>query len=64
MTSVRVYPHNDLLNLAFYQRETINTKVQSRIEDAISLDCPSCIISLAFATEAIANLAVHRKIPN
>lgn len=62
MARVRVYPHNDLLNLAHYQRETINNKLAAGIEDAISLDCLSCIISMAFAVEALVNVVGHQKV--
>lgn len=62
MARVRVYPHNDLLNLAHYQREVINDKVAQGVEDAISLDCLSCIISMAFSVEAIVNFVGHQKV--
>lgn len=51
-----IYPHNDLLNLADYHRETIKRKVSEDIDDAIALDCMSCIIALAFSVEALINL--------
>lgn len=59
---VRVYPHNDLFNLAHYQREVINNKVAESIEDALGLDCLSCLISLAFTVEALVNFVGHKKI--
>jgi len=62
MAKVRVYPHNDLLNLAHYQREVINGKVTAGIEDAIPLDCLSCIISMAFSVEAIVNFVGHQRV--
>lgn len=52
----RVYPHNDLLNLAYYHRQIIEKKVADGESDAIALDCMSCLIALAFSVEAIANL--------
>lgn len=52
----RVYPHNDLLNLAHYHREVIEKKETDGIREAIALDCMSCLITLAFSVEAIANL--------
>jgi len=61
---VRVYPHNDLFNLASYQRETINKKVHEGNEYAINLGCQACLISLAFATEALVNFVGHMKIDN
>jgi len=62
MARVRVYPHNDLLNLAHYQRETINNKVAEGIKEAISLDCLSCIVSMAFAVEALVNFVGHQRV--
>jgi len=59
---VRVFPHNDLLNLAHYQRETINKKVEDGIEDALALDCTGCLISLAFSVEALVNLIGHKRV--
>ena len=52
---ISIYPHNDLFNLAHYHCETINRKVCEGVEDAISLDCMSCLIALAFAIEALVN---------
>ena len=59
---IRVYPHNDLLNLAHYQREVINNKESEGIEDALALDCLSCLISLAFSVEALVNFVGQKKI--
>ena len=59
---VRVYPHNDLFNLAHYQRELINQKVAEGIEDALSLDCMSCLISLAFTVEALINFIGYKRV--
>lgn len=61
---VKVYPHNDLFNLAHYQRELINQKVADEIEDALALDCMSCLISLAFAVEALINFVGHKRVPD
>jgi len=52
---VHVYPHNDLLNLAHYHHQIINRKVNESIEDAVALDCMSCIVALAFSVEALIN---------
>ena len=52
---VRVYPHNDLLNLAHYHRSVINGKIENGEQDALSLDCMSCIIALSFGVEAFIN---------
>jgi len=60
---IRVYPHNDLFNLAHYQREVVNNKESEGVEDALKLDCLSCLISLAFSVEALVNNFVgHKKI--
>lgn len=59
---IRVYPHNNLLNLAHYQREVINNKESEGIEDALALDCLSCLISLAFSVEALVNFVGQKKI--
>jgi hypothetical protein len=59
---LRVYPHNDLLNLAHYQLEVINNKKSTGVEDALGLDCMSCLISLAFSVEALINFVGHKKI--
>lgn len=55
MARVRVYPHNDLMNLAHYQRKTIRSKLTAGEEDALALDCLSCLIFLAFSVEALVN---------
>lgn len=52
---VYVLPHNDLLNLAFYHRETINRKLKEGVDEALALDCMSCIIALSFSVEALIN---------
>ncbi|WP_325890997.1 hypothetical protein [Grimontia sp. NTOU-MAR1] len=62
MARVRVYPHNDLMNLAHYQRETIRNKVAADEEDAVALDCLSCLVSLAFSVEAIVNLVGTKRV--
>ncbi|EKO3573764.1 hypothetical protein P0E94_003474 [Vibrio metschnikovii] len=59
---VRVYPHNDLMNLAHYQRETIRAKVANEDRDGIKLDCLSCLISLAFSVEALVNFVGYKKV--
>lgn len=63
MAKVRVYPHNDLLNLAHYQLEVINDKLAHGVEEAISLDCLGCIISMAFSVEANVNFVGCQKVP-
>jgi len=59
---VKIYPHNDLFNLAHYQREVINSKKAKGVKDAIGLDCLGCLISLAFTVEALVNFVGHKKI--
>lgn len=59
---VRVYPHNDLFNLAHYQKGVINNKVEQGVEDALSLDCLSCLISLAFTVEALVNFVGNKRV--
>ncbi|SHG07896.1 hypothetical protein [Vibrio gazogenes] len=60
---VKVYPHNDLLNLAHFQRETIRKKLADENLDGIKLDCLSCLVSLAFSVEALVNFVGYKKIP-
>ena len=59
---VSVYPHNDLLNLAHYQIEKINKKVEKGDQDGISLDCMSAIIAMAFSVEAVINLVGRKRV--
>lgn len=59
---VRVYPHNDLFNLAHYQRGVINQKVSDGNNDALSLDCMSSLIALAFSIEAPVNFVGHKRV--
>lgn len=59
---VRHYPHNDLLNLAHYHREVINSKVAQDSVDGLALDCTSCLIALAFGVEALINFVGARKV--
>ncbi len=61
---IQIYPHNDLFNLAYYQREIINKKIKDGIEEALGLDCMSCLISLAFTTEALVNFVGKKRVPN
>ncbi|EHZ2903907.1 hypothetical protein M5225_004634 [Vibrio vulnificus] len=59
---VKVYPHNDLMNLAHFQLKTIRTKIANEDSDGIKLDCLSCLISLAFSVEALVNFVGHKKL--
>ncbi|MEZ9627800.1 hypothetical protein [Aliivibrio fischeri] len=61
---IRVYPHNDLFNLAHYQREGIRNKLNNGDKNGLKLDCLSCLISLAFTVEALVNFVGHKKVPN
>lgn len=56
----RVYPHNDLLNLAHYHLGILNDKLENGVKDALALDCTSVIISLAFSVEAIVNYVGYK----
>ncbi len=58
--SYRVYPHNDLLNLANYHLEILNDKVENGVKNSIALDCTSVLISLAFSVEAIVNYVGYK----
>ena len=61
---IRIYPHNDLGNLARYHREVVNAKVTSGDLDGISLDCMSFFIALAFSVEAFVNFIGSKKVKN
>lgn len=58
----QVYPHNDLLNLAYYHKGVVEKKVAEANREAIALDCMSCLIALAFSVEAIANFVGFKAI--
>ncbi len=59
---IHLYPHNDLMNLAHYHREIIQKKCAEKSEEALALDCMSCLIALAFSVEAILNFVGDNKI--
>ena len=61
MAHIRVYPHNNLLNLAHYHREVINDKEAEGEEYALDFDCLSCVLSLGLAVEALVNFVGHRR---
>lgn len=63
-TKIHVYPHNDLLNLAYYQKSVIEKKLNEGIQDALSLDCMACLISVAFSVEALINFVGSWKVDN
>lgn len=52
---VNIYPHHDLLNLAFHQLEVIEKKVSTKQLDGVALDCMACLISLGIGMEALVN---------
>ena len=60
---IQVYPHNDLLNVAHYHLSIINEKVAHGNNDALSLDCISCLTSLAFGVEAFINFVGSKVVP-
>jgi len=59
---IHVYPHNDLLNLASYQKGVIEQKLNEGIQDALALDCMACLISLGFSVEALVNFVGSKKV--
>lgn len=59
---IESYPHNELLNLAFYNIENLNKKVERNVQEGVELDCLNCIISLAFSVESIVNFIGFHKI--
>jgi hypothetical protein len=61
---IRLYPHNDLSNLAYYHREVVNAKIASGNLEGIALDCMSFFIALAFSVEAFVNFVGSKKIKN
>ena len=61
-TRARVYPHNDLSNLAHYQLQGIRAKVANGNDDGLALDCMACLISLAFSVEAFINFLGDHKL--
>jgi hypothetical protein len=52
---IKIFPHNDLFNLAHYHREIIRNKIASHNEEGLTLDCMSFIIATAFGIEAFIN---------
>lgn len=60
MHFANVYPHHDLLNLAFHQLENIESKVSSNDMNGIYLDCLACFISLGIGMEALVNFCGYK----
>ena len=60
---VKVRPHHDLLNLAFYHKGIIEQKASNNVLEAIALDCMSCLIALAFSVEGLINFVGAEKVP-
>ena len=52
---VKVYPHNDLLNLSHHNLQTILDKEKLEASQGIGLDCMNLINSLAFSVESLIN---------
>ena len=50
-----IYPHHDLLNLAFYHLEEIERKDADDKLEGVALDCMSCLIALAIGVEGLIN---------
>lgn len=61
---VRIAPHNTLVSLASYHVSVVREKVESKSHDAISLDCTSAVVAMAFAVEAIINFVGTKKVPD
>src|SRR3569623_1500170 len=61
---IRIYPHNDLLNLAWYHLDVIRNKKSHGQTEGISLDAMSCINALAFSIEALLNFVGVRRVAN
>ena len=59
-----VYPHHDLLNLAYYHLEEIQRKDAEKIIEAKGLDCMSCLIALAIGVEGLINFCGLKLVPN
>ena len=55
-----VFPHHDILNLAFYHLEVIQRKSENDEQDCIGLDCMSCLIALAIGVEGLINFCGHK----
>lgn len=60
---LNIYPHNDLLNLAWYHADTIRRKVDRNERDGLALDALSCIIAMAFSIEALINFVGFKRVP-
>lgn len=61
---VRIYPHNDLYNLAHFNLEIINTNKDNGKFEGMALYCMNCLIALAFSTEALINFIGYKKVKN
>jgi len=59
---VNIYPHNDLLNLAWYHVDVIRKKLDSGTPEGISLDAMSAIIAMAFSVEALINFVGFKSV--
>lgn len=59
---VAVFPHNDLMNLAWHHLSTVEEKLKSGRQDGITLDCLSCLFTLGVAVEALVNFVGQRSI--
>ena len=59
---VRIFPHNDLLNLAHFNLGVINEHVGKDDHEGLALHCMNCIVSTAFAVEAFINFMGSKKV--
>jgi hypothetical protein len=62
--TANIYPHHDLLNLAFYHFEIINEKTKSDESEGIGLDCTSCLIALSIGVEGLINFCGDKLVSN
>ncbi|HCG6540127.1 TPA: hypothetical protein NJ353_004560 [Vibrio parahaemolyticus] len=59
---VKIYPHNDLFNLAHFNIEIVKSKVEASDFEGLGLHCKNCIISTSFAVEAFINYVGSKKV--
>ena len=60
---VKVYPHNDLLNLAWHHVDGIRKKLDRGDSEGLALDAMSSIIAMAFSVEALINFVGFECVP-
>ena len=60
---VRIYPHNDLLTLAWYHLKAIQEKRNRNELVGLRQDAMSTIIAMAFSVEALINFVGFKRVP-